>query len=372
MKDDLLPKNLTGYWKDFDPADLYWIKQIGGLDLANVVFALDLPQRPGIYRDLDRLPKDRPLVMSFHVEYFWQQDLLDWFKSRPSQRILLLSDWNTYENFWPDNVTACKWTTWHHQLSRIIDTYGIGKITRHPIKKFSSLSSRHEWHRAAITAFLLSTLQIDDLVISWRDIRYDKNMYYLKDDQYLHPRIAELVTSDWFRNLSPVHSFVDPSKSSPLDHCDWHHPAYLECAVNLTNESIFNSGTIIDQKFFQLPGPYLTEKTWKPLLAGQAFIPVGQHSTVASLENLGLRFDWLREINFTENRADQDRMVALMDFLRLIIDLDCTDLWLMSQPDAQYNLDYVHSGDFARNCEKSNNAVLQDIDQWLVDAWKQM
>ncbi len=368
MNNDLLPKNLTGYWNQFDSRDLYWIKSIGELGIDHVYFALDMPQRAGIYSRLDELPRDQPLIISFHVEYFWQHDLLRWFRSRPNQKILLLSDWHTYDNFWPSNVTVCRWITWHHQLARIINTYGMCRPrTEPPSRKFSSLAGRHEWHRAAITALLLSRLPPQDLVLSWQDIRFDKNLYYLRDDQYLDPMIAKLVRSEWFRNLAPIHSLVNRGSGSPLDHANWNHPAYLDCAVNFTNESIFNSCTMIDQKFFHLPGPYLTEKTWKPLLACQAFVPVGQRGTVNTLEDLGLRFTWLRRLNFSEQPADQDRMVAIMRFVLSIKDIECDDLWALSQPDAQANLDWIHSGEFARQCDQANQSVLHQIDQWLVD-----
>jgi len=363
---DLLPKNIIGYWKDLAHKDIFWIKSLETLDLDKFFLALSLSQNQKSFDELDLLPHDLPIIMSFHMEYFWHKDLLKWFDSRSTQRFLLISDWNTQENFWPENVTAVRWITWHHQLDTVIRNHGICDTINPPIKKFSSLVHMHEYHKAAVTAFLLSKFSRSEIEISWWNKQTPSRLDYLQEGYCIHPRIYEYLSSDQFLNLQPIYSSGIPG--TPVENSNWRHPAYSDCAINLTNESVFNYHTQIDDKIFNLPGPYLTEKTWKPMLAGRAFIPVGQPNTVQCLEELGMEFQWLKKMKFNDPFEEDNRLLAIMDLIEKCQSLSCYDLWMMTFEDARKNLDLIKSGEFKNRCDQFNEHSFNKISQWVVDS----
>jgi len=362
---DLLPKDITGLWRNFNPEDIFWIKELEKINLPDIFLALSLSQRYHTIADLDRqLPMDRPIILSFHMEYFWHTDLIRWFRSRPNQKFLLLSDWKTCQDFWPANVTSVRWITWHHQLNKIISHYGICDVIKPPIKKFSSLSHLHEYHKAVITSFVLSKFSRQDLELSWHDVRYPSRMYYLQEGYHIHPTIQNYVKSDWFTKLEPI--FSDGKPGTPLENSNWRHLAYADCAVNLTNESVFNSVCQVDNRIVELPAPYLTEKTWKPLLAGRAFIPVGQSMTIECLEELGMEFQWLKKLQFDTSLSDDDRLLSIMELLEKCQSLSSDDLWMLTFEDAYHNLELIKSGKFAKKCDKLNSQSLQKILNWAL------
>lgn len=363
---DLLPKNLVGRWTSFDWADIFWIKDLDQINLDHVFLALNMGQNSQIFDSLHQIPHHVPVIISCHVEYFWHRDLSQWFQSRPNQKFLLLSDWVTYDDIWPSNVTPVRWITWHHQLETIASHHGIANTIRQPQKKISSLAHVHEYHKAVVTAYLLERLPRSDMEISWWDVRFPGRMYYLDPDFSIHPRIANYVISEKFQTMLPIRSSGSPG--SPLHNADWQHPAYVSCAVNLTNESVFNAVTMIDDQFFKLPGPYLTEKTWKPILSGCAFIPVGQPFSLRCLEDLGCRFGWLENYTIDSISNEDDRLLAIMDFLDAACSMTSFDLWQTSLEDTQHNLDHVRSGAFAIACHDENQTALAEINRWVLDS----
>jgi hypothetical protein len=65
---------------------------------------------------------------------------------------------------------------------------------------------------------------------------------------------------------------------------NYKNPAYEKSAININNETDSNSWYCTPQGSYTRPGPYLTEKTWKPLITGTVLLNSGQASTYKFLE----------------------------------------------------------------------------------------
>ena len=145
---------------------------------------------------------------------------------------------------------------------------------------------------------------------------------------------------------------------------NWQHAAYLDCAINLTNESVFNTYTQLNGKSTFLPWPYLTEKTWKPLLAGRPFVPVGQTNTLTSLKNLGLKFDYQMDLSFDLIRQDFDRIINIYKLLEYLKNLTAIEIYNQTIQSCMYNLNHIKSGNFRTACDQVNDQSFEEISKW--------
>ena len=78
--------------------------------------------------------------------------------------------------------------------------------------------------------------------------------------------------------------------------------------INLTSET-----------FYDEPGLFLSEKTWKPILAGQMFIIIGQKYTLKRLRDLGFEtFGHILDESY-DNMDNDKRMYAAIDQLDILL-----------------------------------------------------
>ena len=142
-----------------------------------------------------------------------------------------------------------------------------------------------------------------------------------------------------------------------MNNGQWSNPAYLNCEFNLTNESIYN--TEFNNSIYTTP--YLTEKTWKPLLAKQPFLPVGQANTLSFLTALGMKFDYGFDLGYDSIQEDFTRLENLF---KLLDELKNINDFTQAHNSAEYNLEMIISGEFNKNCVKNNMLQLKKIKEW--------
>lgn len=355
---DYIDQNVIGSNLDLEQICGGLYSPLATLDWTDTCFALNVQRLNEINIPTDQFKK---IVISYHTEYFNTYDLYDFFIKNNDCRFLLLHD-GVPESTWPNNVTSIQWISWAQQLDVAMAVHGISDAVMPATKIVSSLSNRHEFHKAAVTAFLQKHVASDQYVLSWHDARWD-DIYYLKPDFFMPPEIRDLVLDTDFQHQMPI-KFDTDFNQSPVANGNWHHSAYEQCGVNLTNESVFNSSGMINQKPGPLSGPYLTEKTWKPLLAGRPFIPVGQKNTIQSLEQLGLTFDWGIDLGFDHVDADFDRMLGIYQCLEQLITHSPNALVARSKDSCEHNLEWIRSGNFKLSCDRKNSSQVERISRW--------
>jgi hypothetical protein len=125
-----------------------------------------------------------------------------------------------------------------------------------------------------------------------------------------------------------------------LYNCD--HPAYTGCVVNLSNETY--SQDAIDG--MPMPGPYITEKTWKSLLGGSALMPVGRMQTYAYMENFGFCFDYPWSRSFDLIPGDIDRFVSTLSVIDAIFAIGMPELSAAVAESSRHNYYHIRSQDF--------------------------
>lgn len=346
---DYIPQNIIGT-KEVVDHKLY--QPLHELDLRSVYFLLNIQDIRSV-----KIPQHYThVIVSFHTEYYNYFDLIDFFKKYSEINFLLLND-GELSNIWPANVTYVQWISYGYQLGLLNDLHGHNQEQHKKSQLFSSLSFREEYHKAAITAYLVN--EYPDSILSWHAWS-DNDCYWKQEGYHSSSIVEEYLSSPAFVNIGIV--TLDPfnkGKNQALDNGDWRHPAYLNCEFNLTNESIYNTEFGNGQVYTT---PYLTEKTWKPLMAKQPFLPVGQANTLSFLTKLGMKFEYGFDLGYDRIQEDFTRMeklFELLDELRHINDFS------KARDSAGYNLEMIVSGEFNKNCIASNNAQLEKINEWI-------
>lgn len=337
IKDSLIIKTLYSPLAQSDWSSVYFLLNVQSIDIVKI---------PSDYKNV---------VISFHTEYYDYYLLMDFFKKFSDCNFLLLSDGILHENIWPSNVTYITWISYGYQLELANKIHGHSEQVTGRTSIVSSLSYRHEFHKAAVTAYLVNEYSSDDYILSWHDQQLG-DIYYRNENFDNHVRIKQYLYGDKFSQLGIIK--LDSFKNTPIDNGNWMIPAYLNCQFNLTNESIYN----IEFECGKYTTPYLTEKTWKPLLAAQPFLPVGQAGTFRYLTDLGLVFDYGLDLTYDQCQQDYDRMEKLFT---LLDQLKHSKQNQLAQQSADYNLDMIVSGKFSKRCVEYNIQQLNKIAEWL-------
>jgi hypothetical protein len=364
---DYVQQDVFGNWKqikDF-PVIKTLYSPLAQLDWHRVYFLLNVQSIDNV-----TIPSDyENVVISFHTEYYDYYLLMAFFKKFNNCNFLLLLDGVLHENIWPNNVTYVQWISWGEQLKLANEIHGHNTSIRNPRKKLSSLCSRHEFHKAAITGYLINEYSESDYIISWHDMRYGKTPYYLDAEFNSTNTIDKYLTSDSFVNLKTISpDGYEQKNNTPILNGNWQTTAYLDCAINLTNESIFNSNFRYCDNCLTYTTPYLTEKTWKPLLARQPFLPIGQYQTLAHLSDLGMHFNYGLDITaFDSCIADLSRLEKIFDLLNIIKNISVNDLNEMTSVSTEYNLHMIVDGIFKKNCDSKNASQVDNINNWIKE-----
>jgi hypothetical protein len=307
------------------------------------------------------------IVLSSHLQTIHEQKLFDLFDRHRDNRFLLIIDQDFSTEDLPGissifpNVEVLPWITWHHQLNFAIGKVGINYKPNSAQKLISCLSGRQDIHKRIVTAFVLRNFQPQDTLCSWHN---RSSFYHYWEDPNFHlpQRLKSLLVDTCLSESRFVHQFKSNPQEEPV--LDWNDEPFVNCLINLCLESAFNDITVWNNQCFKMPGPMFTEKTWKPILAGQCFLPIGQGQSCAALAMHGISFDFIDDLSF-DSMPDFDRLNAILDILDKLRVADREELTARCQTTSLKNLDVITSGDFSRSCSSYNNKKLALLSQWI-------
>lgn len=249
---------------------------------------------------------------------------------QPDTRILLLADIDFYDYRVPPEVTVIKYRQWIWYLDWFLhsDQPAVTRAKNKTIShKFSSLSFKKTQFRALVTCFLLGRAA-DHSLVSWHrcDDNFDGESWI---DQYRnHERFSHL---DWglLDNSKFLDDFNSRNNSPAANLINFRFPAFETCLINLTNETL-NYGQVCDQEetyFYNNPGPYLTEKTWKALITGCVPMHCAQPGVYQWLaQNYSIPANWQIPICYDTVLEDFDRAEMLLQSLDQLANMPLKDL----------------------------------------------
>lgn len=289
-------------------------------------------------------------ILGFWFETFDENHFLNLYNSNPRAQFVVITDMLANDL---DKFDRCKHVQLYHW--KYFLNYSIAPVDFSRKKyKISSLSNRVNQYKFFVTAKLLN---LDDVYMTW-NATYLEGAYYkhifsstgwpVRDSLLTHAKqLMQPVNQEKFVN-SPDQVLATSSSS----------PAYTESLVNLINETKDNSW---HQEFGILPGPYVTEKTWKPLLQGNALIFSGQHNIKRTLEQFNFKFDYPWIDNYSSTVGDLERLDNILLLIDQILGMSAKQIEDGIAESVLHNQNLILSGQLHKKIDQVNQQGLDTL-----------
>lgn len=294
-------------------------------------------------------------ILGYWSEVFNEQIFLSLYNNNPQAEFIILTDMMFNDLL---QLNRCKCVSLYHWKWFL--KQNIPDITHTKKYKLSSLSNRVNQYKFFITAKLLE-IKHPEVYFTW-NATYHKNQCY---DYIFQPagwpiRDQLLAYSEKLKTPINQEIFVnDPEVTLTQSTL---HPAYANSLVNLINETKDNCW---DSNFGTLPGPYITEKTWKPLILGNALVFVGQFNIKKTLETIGFNFEYPWIDNYSECAGDLERLEKLLLLIDDILNMPSLDIENGIKQSILHNQEIIRSGHCRRWIDSQNTQGLEILEKIL-------
>lgn len=308
-------------------------------------------------------PSDLPQGYSYYIVSWHMEHInFEWLQRQSVDApIVVLSDLQIYDTHqWPTNVIPVRWLYWHYILDRMKKIFGT-TYTKNIKYKASALCSRISQSKLLVTTALLEYLNKQDILISLSDKVLDKNVHsWQLTGNTVLDELLQTFKNKYLGTIIKIDEF-DPDVIYQSSVANPSQVAYQQAAIHFSNESFHYSLMDYGNGPCILPGPFLTEKTFKCLLGGTAFISVGQFDVYRTLSNLGMKFDYGLDLSFDQDPANFTRLIKIIELVKTLNDYSADDLFAMTRDSSEFNQDLVVSGNFYQTCESANCTSLEKI-----------
>ena len=295
-------------------------------------------------------------ILSFHLEAV---DLA-WIKRQQvSGPIVVLSDGHSY-GLDILGVHFLPFIYWHYQLQKMQEWFGT-KEKSTPKYKFSAVCNRISQSKVWTTTKLLESARESSLIVlnSWLE---EKNVHNWQDTgNDTLDNLTTIFRNKYVGQILKIDDFDNTTQNSQHITGNPWQPLYTDCAIHFTNESFHYSEMSKNDQPYIHPGPFITEKTLKCLLAGTAFIPVGQFQTYQTLRNLGIKFEYGFDTSWDNDPGNISRCHSIINLIDYLNEFDIDQLVTMTKESNNYNQNYIITGQFYQNCQKQNDETVEKI-----------
>lgn len=298
-------------------------------------------------------------IISFHTEFIdWLWVIAQAEKIYPRQVLLITDLYITENDLCPDNVTIIRWITIHKQLAVLQRSLSVNTLPKIPSYKISSLSNRTSQYKKFVTAYLLDNFPCDDMMLTYHarlmkpEDLHDHPLGHVHLDKLDFSKLSREVFVNFNDHYSPV---------SPIQNGEWQISPYVDALVNFTNESYHYSKTFIKGRDTCWPGPYITEKTFKPLLAARPFVCVGQYQSYRFLKEVGFRVDFGFNLTFDQDSGDLTRIKGVFDCIDHVRNTSISDLYDASIEAVQHNSNWIIRNQLYDKCESLNEQYIYQL-----------
>lgn len=306
------------------------------------------------------IPEDADTyVFSWHLEN-WDNHWLDQFcEKHPTQQVVVIGEFKEVPRH--KNLRILVYHCWAIYASYLLRTFGNEyKFSKDRVYRLSSLCNKPSFLKALVSAYLLEHYYPrSDLLLSWnKNVQKEhcRSMDFLNESAFsdrlmLTRAIKFYHQSDMINQQISIDEFINV----PHDHCDFTHNAFAQSLINLTNET-FAQNQMLSRK---LPGPYLSEKTWKVMLAGTGLLPVSQSGVYDYMENFGFRMDYPWPKEFDSTVGDLDRIQQVFKTIDWILSDSCLDNKSQIIETNQFNFEHIRSQCFLDTINMKNQQELE-------------
>ena len=332
-------------------------------DIPGYEWIKKLPNKKIYFALFQRWPKKNlPAGYDYYIVSFHLETVdLDWIKRQQvSSPIVVLSDGHSYGLDIP-GVHFLPFFYWHYQLQKMQEWFGT-KEKSTPKYKFSAVCNRVSQSKVWTTTKLLETARDASLIVlnSWIEEKNVHNWQNTGNDTL--DDLTTIFRNKYVGQILKIDNFDNATQNSQHITGNPWQPLYTDCVINFTNESFHYSGMQENDSAYIWPGPFITEKTLKCLLAGTAFIPVGQFETYATLGKLGLDFNYGFDTTWDNDSGNLSRAQSIIELINYLNQLSINEIVKITHDNNLYNQNCILTNKFYNCCHNENlNSIEQVI-----------
>lgn len=303
-------------------------------------------------------------VISYHGE---QIDFTWLFSLDQNKKIILISDSNWYDlDLLRPNVQYVRWLVWHHYFDRMLTWFGTDLPQKKIGYKTSAICHRITQSKIWIATAMLEYLPEQDCLIALGDWLQPKDVHnWQLTDNFALDGLTNIFRQKYLGQTLRFDDFTQQDNNHQTT-TDPTNKALQSCALHFTNESFHYSHMLLRDRETILPGPFLTEKTFKCLFSATAFIPVGQFDTCGTLRRLGMQFDYGIDVSFDSEPQNLKRFEMIVDLIQNLARYSAKELYEITRQSTEHNAKILRTGAFRDACVQENQKSLQDLKSLLA------
>jgi hypothetical protein len=217
---------------------------------------------------------------------------------------------------WMSRPHAPAWPMQHHYFS--------DQPKRYPV---SCLNGTFKNHRTLTYLLLKDRPWFKDMVFTFGNRAYFDD--HVSEWQLTPKELAE------FRQLDRDVKFIDTDTTIGID-VTVNHPAFQSSYINLVTETGIEPSR-----------PMLSEKTFKPIVAGQLFVLVSAPGSVQFLRDIGIdTFDDVVDHSYDTIQDPRTRITSAVGQIDRLVQMDLDQLYQILRPRLEHNSEYFLSPEF--------------------------
>jgi hypothetical protein len=309
------------------------------------------------------IPNDRDVyIFSWHLESWPYDWLIDFADAHPNQQIVVIGEFDAVPL--RPNISVLKYHCWHIVVPAMLAHHQPpGHFQKHRDRLLSCLCGKPNFSRALLYAYYTMHWCDDPrIVFTWNTRPGTCGSLNELDTVIPIQRLENLRQTYLCNDLSRHTVEVDVQNTSLVsiwNHWNFQWPG-AKTWINVTNETYCRS----DWPEFgieKMPGPYLSEKTWKALISGLALVPNGQPGTYRHLESMGfdMQYPWPKD--FDDIFGDMSRLDRVLDTIDWILQHNESDIIDAIMPSCEHNFYHVRSDTFQSNLIDINHRCLENF-----------
>ena len=356
----LLPTDTYGR-PDFpvEWSELDWLA-----DLPQDTYFVINPSLPSLFHKPMDLPLGHSLyVISFHQERFDSDWIYEQAKRVTDAPIVILCDGSIYDFAVPSNVHFYTFHSWHYHMDLVMKMFPERQVRTNIKYKASTICNRVTQSKMLIFTALIEYLDSKDILVKLGDWIQEKNVHnWQSTGNASLDELTEIFRARYQGITIEIDDFDNARDNFQTVTSNPWQPVLMESALHFVGESYHYS--LMWQNGFDMimPGPSLSEKTFKCLVSGTPFVPVAQFDCYRHLADLGLKFNYgYIDLTWDQDPCNLSRLAGLVRMIQSLKDFTVEDIVCMTKYSTDHNTDYIWSGDFGDACRNRNQQVAQQI-----------
>ena len=356
----LLPANIYGRpdfpmeWRELD-----WLADLP----RDTYFAIN-PSLPSTWHKPIDLPLGHSLyVITFHQERFdsdWISEQVTRITDAP---VIILSDGSIYNFAVPSNVHFYTFHSWHHHMDLIMTMFPERQVRNNVKYKASTICNRVTQSKMLTFTALIEYLERSDILVKLSDWIEEKNVHnWQSTGNAALDELTKIFKTRYQGTTIEIDAFSNARDNLQTVTSNPWQPVLMESAVHFVGESYHYSLMQTDGRETIMPGPALSEKTFKCLVAGTPFVPVAQFECYKHLADLGLQFDYGDiDLSWDLDPGNLTRLAGLVKMIQSLKQYSIDDIMGMTKRSSEHNTDHIWSRAFDKLCRDHNEIIANEI-----------